>query len=432
LLNHSDKQDKKINTFFGGIKMDNKAINRRDFLRTAAGAGIASAMAAGTTIASAMDTNKPDDANKQGKQSVKYPQVPMRKLGRADKLVSALSLGLMFDAVENQIVLNKAYQWGITYWDTSNAYAGGKSEEGIGKYLTKNPQHRKDLFIVSKASGAGDSASRTNRLQTSFKRMNTNYIDLYYGVHGMEKPEQLTEDMKQWAADAKAKGLIKYFGFSTHTNMIECMLAASKLDWIDAIMTSYNYRLLADPKFVAAIDACNKAGIAIIAMKTQAKKSEVDSENKLYQHFMSKGFSEGQAKIKVTLQDDKICSACVGMLSVATLTQNVAAVLDKTQLSKSDLEFLGNYAKATCDGYCSACGRCASAIPQMPYVSQVMRSLMYHNNYGDVTLAKETFSDAVSKLSAPIGSFDYSAAEAICPNKIAIGKMMKNAEQLFA
>jgi hypothetical protein len=197
-------------------------------------------------------------------------------------------------------------------------------------------------------------------------------------------------------------------------------------------MPSYNYRLLADPKFVEAVDACNKAGIAIIAMKTQAKKSDTDSENKLYKHFINKGFSDGQAKIKITLQDNKICSACVGMKSIATLTQNVAAVLDKTQLSQSDVEFLGDYAKATCDGYCSACGLCASANPQMPYVSQVMRSMMYHNNYGDIAMAKETFSDAVSKLSAPLGSFDYTAAENICPNKIAIGKMMRTAEQLFA
>jgi hypothetical protein len=355
----------------------------------------------------------------------------MRKLGRADKLVSALSLGVMFDAVENQVVLYQAYKWGVTFWDTANIYSGGKSEEGIGKYLTKNPHHRKDLFIVSKASDAYTPEAWTLRLQTSFKRMNTDYIDLYYGIHGLEGPKQLSEELKQWAADAKAKGLIKYFGFSAHQNMTESLMAASKLDWIDAIMPSYNYRLLADAKFVEAVDACNKAGIAIIAMKTQAKKSDADNENKLYQHFMSKGFSEGQAKIKATLQDNRICSACVGMQSIATLTQNVAAVLDKTRLSKSDMEFLGNYAKATCSEYCSACGLCASAIPQMPYISQIMRSMMYHHNYGDVVLAKETFSDAVGRLSAPLGSFDYAAAEAVCPNKIAIGKMMNNAEQLF-
>ena len=420
--------------FSGGKKMKNKTLNRRDFLRTAAGAGIASAFAAGAgiSIASAIDPNRPADTNEPNKPVEKYPQVPMRKLGRADKLVSALSLGVMFDAVENQIVLHKAYQWGITYWDTAHGYAGGKSEEGIGKYLTKKPQHRKDLFIVTKASGASDSASRTDRLQTSFKRMNTDYVDLYYGVHGLQDPADLNDDLKNWAADAKAKGLIKYFGFSTHSNMAECMMAASKLDWIDAIMPSYNYRLLQNPEFVTAVEACNKAGIAIIAMKTQGKKMDVDSGKELYQHFMSKGFSEGQAKIKVTLQDNRICSACVRMENIATITQNVAAVLDKTQLSKSDVEFLGDYAKATCSEYCSACGLCESAVPQMSYVSNVMRSLMYHNNYGDVALARETFSDAISKLSAPLGSFDYSRAESVCPNKIAIGKMMKEAEKLFA
>jgi len=411
-------------------KMENKPINRREFFKTAAGAGLASAIAASSVLAAATDTNKPAEPKKPAKQT--YPQVPRRKFGRTDITVPALSLGAMFDTIENQIVLYKSMQWGVNYWDTANGYSGGKSEEGIGMFFAKNPEKRKDVFLVTKASGAHDSASRTEKLQTSFKRMNTNYVDLYYGVHGLDNPADLNDELKKWAADAKAKGLIKYFGFSTHRNMTACLQAASKLDWIDAIMTSYNFRLMQDPQFMAAVDACKAAGIALIAMKTQGGRSDTEDEKPLDRHFIEKGFTEGQAKIKTVLQDDKICSANVGMKNVAYLTSNVAAVLDKTQLTQSDLDFMGDYAKQTSSGYCNACGVCAAAVPQMPYVSDVMRSLMYKHKYDDVKLAKELFAQTCSKVNCKISSIDFSAAENICPNGNKIGKLMLEAEKLLA
>jgi len=402
-------------------------------LKTAAGTGIASAIASGSLLAAAIDANNPVEPNKPVEKKETYPQVPTRLLGRAKIPVPVLSFGAMFDIVENQIMLHKTLQWGVNYWDTANMYAGGRSEEGIGMFFAKNPDKRKDVFLVSKASGARDAASRTEKLQTSLRRMNTKYVDLYYGVHGLQNPTDLTDELKQWAAEAKAQGLIRYFGFSIHSNIAECLMAAAKLDWIDGIMTSFNYRLMQDPKIIAAVDACHKAGIALIAMKTQAKRFDVEEEKPLDKHFLDKGFTDGQAKIKTVLQDERICSACVGMTNVSLLTLSVAAVLDKTELSQNDLEFMNSYAKQTCSGYCAGCADlCASAAPQMPYISDVMRSLMYHKNYGNKALAKEVFASVRSKVNAPIGSIDYRAAETACPNGIKIGKLMTEAERLLA
>jgi aryl-alcohol dehydrogenase-like predicted oxidoreductase len=413
--------------------MKNKPINRREFLKTAAGAGFASAITAGSILAAVADVNKPAELNKLAKAKETYPQVPTRPLGRANIPVPILSFGAMFDIVENQILLHKTLQWGVNYWDTAYGYAGGNSEIGIGQFLAKNPQRRKDIFIVTKASGAKDAASRSDRLQASLKRMNTNYIDLYYGVHALSDPAELTDELKQWAADAKAKGQIRHFGFSTHKNMAECLLAASKLDWIDAIMTSYNYRLMKDANLSAAVDACHKAGIALIAMKTQGLSAESEDEKTLEQHFISKGFTQGQAKIKAVLQDERICSACVTMKSVATLTSNVAAVLDKTELSRNDLDFMDSYAKQTCSGYCAGCANlCAAAAPQMPYISDVLRSLMYYRKYDDAGLAKEVFADVASRVNGPISGFDYRLAEKVCPNRIGIGSLIKEAVRLLA
>ena len=81
---------------------------------------------------------------------------------------------------------------------------------------------------------------------------------------------ELTKDVKAWAENAKAEGKIRFFGFSTHKNMENCMLEAAKLGWIDGIMMSYNYRLMVKSDMKRAIDACAKAGVGLTAMKTQA------------------------------------------------------------------------------------------------------------------------------------------------------------------
>ena len=235
-------------------------------------------------------------------------------------------MGVAFNAVDNQIILRKAIDWGVTTWDTSSFYENGNSELGIGKFIEKNPGIRQKLFLMTKASFAKNVEDIEKHLQASMGRMKTNYIDLYFGVHGLSNPAQLNDEMKKWVEKAKERKLIKYFGFSTHTNMADCLMAASKLDWIDAVMPIYNFRVMQDRKLVDAVQACYDAGIGIIAMKTQAQKVESDNDKKLMEHFSAKGFTEGQAKLKFVLDDKRVTAACVGRDNIEHLKQNVAAV----------------------------------------------------------------------------------------------------------
>jgi len=400
-------------------------INRRNFFKTMAAAGLGSVFASAEAIAA---QKKPDTPAKVRKTT--YPQVPKRKLGKTGVEVPCLALGAMYNLIENQVMLIKSLQWGVSYWDTAHNYAGGNSELGIGKYLLKNPEVRKDVFIVSKASGARTVKDVENRLQTSLKRMNTEYIDLYFGVHALSGPARLTDELRQWAEDAKKRKQIRFFGFSTHSNMAQCLAAAAKLDWIDAIMTSYNFRLMQDAKMDAAVEACHKANIGLIAMKTQAvgQKFVTEEDKKLAGHLLQSGFIQEQAKIKAVLEDKRISSACVGMETVAVLNSNVVAVLDKTELSRAEMDALSEYAASTCSGYCAGCAHiCDSALPNMPYVSDIMRYLMYYNSHGRQDLARELFAQIPQKARNRLLNTDYSDAEARCPQHMPIAELIAEA-----
>ena len=411
-------------------------INRRNFLRTIGAAGL------GSVFTSARIKADPNAAEKE--QKPKYPQVPRRKLGKSGVEVPCLALGGDFNFVDNQVMLREALEWGVSYWDTAHWYARGNSERGIGKFLAKNPQIRKELFIATKASGAKNAEDVEKRLQTSLERMNTGYIDLYFGVHMLSDPAQLTDELKQWAESAKKRKLIRFFGFSTHKNMARCLAAASKLDWIDAIMPMYNFRLMQDPEIQAAVEQCHKADIGLIAMKVQGHGQKVpwldprydletEGDKKLVKHFLERGFTGGQAKIKVVLEDKKFSSACVAMDNVAILTSNAAAVLDKTKLTEADMAAFKEYAAATCSGYCAGCANiCDSILHQTPYVSDIMRYLMYYNSYGEQDRAKELFAQIPGNVRGKLLSIDYSIVEARCPQRMPIGKLIAEAVSKLA
>jgi uncharacterized protein len=400
--------------------------NRRNFLKTIGAAGIGSVL----TSKAKADSNEPNAAAE--KQQGETPQVPTRKFGKSGPDVSALSLGAI-QLIDNQVILTSSLKWGVTYWDTAYGYTNGNSEICIGKFLAARPEMRKKLFIASKASHAKGAEQVEGRLQESLKRMNTDYVDVYYGVHVLNDISQLTEDLKPWAENAKKKGLIKYFGFSTHSNMAKNLLEASKLGWVDAILTTYNYRLTKDPQMQKAIDACQKAGIALTAMKTQGLKVESEEDKKLIEHFSTKGFTEGQAKIKAVMEDERIAAVTVGMNSVALINQNVAAALDRTALAQDDKDVLAEYASATCSGYCAGCAHiCDAAVSGVSNINDVMRSLMYHNSYGDTQLAKQTFAAIPADARARLLTADYRLAEQRCPQHMPIARFVREAVEKLA
>ena len=419
------------------MKEKHNKINRRNFLKTLGAAGL------GSVFASVEATAGPGEKNATAKpQKPKHPQVPRRKLGKTGVKLPCLCLGGDFSFLDKQIILRKALEWGVSYWDTAYNYGGGNAELGIGKFLSKNPKVRKELFIVSKPAifwGPITAEKVENRLQTSLKRMNTDYIDLYYGVHGLSVPERLTDELKQWAKSAKKRKLIRFFGFSTHKNMAQCLAAAAKLDWIDAITTLYNFRVMQDPKMQAAIEACHKAGIGLTAMKALSRgvkrlqPVETEQDKKLVGHFQKRGFTEGQAKIKVVMEDKRFSSVCVGMENMTLLNSNIAAALDKTKLTRQDLDVFEEYARATCSGYCAGCAYiCDSALPDTPYVSDIMRYLMYYNSYSKQAKARELFAQIPANVRNRLLSTDFSPIEARCPQHLPVGRLVAEAVSKLA
>lgn len=402
------------------MSIDDKKFSRRNFLKTAGAAGAGSILA---TLGTKFHAGAADTAEQLS--------VPKRPFGQSGVKVSILSLGGMFDIGSNQLLLKQAVNWGVTYWDTADCYGWGGSEKGIGKYFSRYPQDRQKIFLVTKSDDR-DPAGLSKLLARSLERMQTDYVDLYF-VHGISRIDELNSQARAWVEQAKAEGKIRLFGFSTHSNMEECLQGAAKLGWVDGIMLTYNYRLMHTAAMKHAVDSCVKAGIGLTAMKTQgggSVKTSSDAELKLAGRFVQKGFTDAQAKLMAVWEKQQIASICSQMPNLTLLAANVAAALNRTTLSAFDRKLLQQHANETASTYCAGCSRiCETALGGCAPVGDVMRYLMYSRSYGDRDYAASQFRNISQSTRDRMLTLDYSAAEARCPRNVPIARLMKEAAE---
>ena len=267
--------------------------------------------------------------------------------------------------------------------------------------------------------------------------MKTDYIDLFLIQAVSNVKKEMKKEIQAWAEKVKAAGKIHFFGFSAHKNMENCLTDAARLGWIDGIMATYNYRLMHTDRMKKAVDACNRAGIGLIAMKTQATLisnlwselgKETDVALELNQRFIDKGFTKEQAKLKSVWENPDIASICSHMPNMTLLQANVAAALNKTALSSNDKKLMTQYARETSSGYCAGCAEiCEEAIAHAVPISDIMRYLMYYRNYGDQQKAIRLFNDLPFDTRKRIMKVNYSEAERCCPQGIPIAQLMRKA-----
>jgi predicted aldo/keto reductase-like oxidoreductase len=144
--------------------------------------------------------------------------------------------------------------------------------------------------------------------------------------------------------------------------------------------------------------------------------------------FLEKGFTDAQAKLMAVWQNPDIASICSQMPNMSILMSNIAAAVNKTELSVRDTELLQRYARETQSDYCTGCTNiCQSAVGENVPIGDVMRYLMYCRSYGDRHFAMAEFNKIPGKIRQRLADTDYSKAEQKCPQKMAIGHLMRDA-----
>lgn len=148
-----------------------------------------------------------------------------RRLGRSGLEVSEialgswLTLGSSVDAEGTAELVRRAFDLGVTFFDTADVYAGGAAEEVLGRALRDLPRHHvvlatKCFFPMSEnPNDRGLSRKHVREsVEASLRRLGTDYLDLHQ-CHRAD-PETPMEETVRAYEELVRQGKVLYWGVS--------------------------------------------------------------------------------------------------------------------------------------------------------------------------------------------------------------------------
>ena len=156
------------------------------------------------------------------------------------------------------MLLRKAYENGMTFFDTARAYTD--SEEKVGAAFEGM---REKVYIASKTHATTPEEFKKD-LATSLELLKTDYLDLYqfHCVERCYKPGDGT-GMYEAMLEAKEAGKIRHIGITAHKIGIAEEIVESGL--YETLQFPFSY--LASDRDIALVKKCEEKGMGFIAMK---------------------------------------------------------------------------------------------------------------------------------------------------------------------
>jgi len=167
--------------------------------------------------------------------SNRYDNITYRRVGKSGLQLPEVSLGLWhnFGSESNNFdvqrdILRRAFDLGITHFDLANNYGPkpGSAETNFGMHLQRDFRAYRDEMIISSKAGYdmwpgpyGEWGSRKYlmaSLNQSLKRMNLEYVDIFYS-HRFDPNTPLEETMGALAS-AVQQGKALYVGISSYNS----------------------------------------------------------------------------------------------------------------------------------------------------------------------------------------------------------------------
>lgn len=184
------------------------------------------------------------------------------RLGRTNIIVNKNGFGALpiqrVTKDEAKVILRKAYDQGVRFFDTARAYSD--SEEKIGLALS---DVREDIYISTKTM-ATTVEQFWQDLETSLKLLKTDYIDIYqfHNPSFCPQPDDGT-GLYEAMLEAKRQGKIRYIGLTNHGYKVAKEAIESEL--YDTLQFPFSY--LASDLEKGLVDLCKEKDVGFICMK---------------------------------------------------------------------------------------------------------------------------------------------------------------------
>ncbi|MBI3068716.1 MAG: aldo/keto reductase [Betaproteobacteria bacterium] len=279
-----------------------------------------------------------------------------RRLGASGLKVSPICLGTMMfgertDRRTAARIVGSAFDAGVNFIDTADAYGEGESERVVGNLVRGN----RDRWVLATKLGnlsvPGDPNSgglgrkwMMRAVEGSLKRLGTDYIDIYY-FHREDRDTPLAEALRAMD-DLMRQGKVRYFGVSNFQGwrMAEVVRECRSLGLPQPIVCQPYYNALNRQAEVEVLPACRHYGLGVVPysalargvltgkyrpgakpprdsragrgeqrfLQTDYRKESLDIAQQVRRHAERKGTTAGQFAFNWVLANAIVTAALVG------------------------------------------------------------------------------------------------------------------------
>lgn len=278
--------------------------------------------------------------------------------------------GMSIDMQETEREIMAAYEAGVNYFDTAYIYPG--SEAALGEIVERNGIRDK-INIADKLPHylIKSPAALEKYFAEHLKRLRTDHID-YYLMHMLNDADTWSSlcgmGIKEWIAEKKASGQIRYIGFSYHGNTDKFKELIDCYDW-DFCQIQYNYLDVRSQAGEEGLRYAASKGIPVVIMEPLRGGKLVSMLPKEATDLFAdneRHYTPAQWAFRWLYNQPEVTCVLSGMNSMEMLQDNIATASDAKagDFTADDEKFLedvvvaiNSKVKVGCTGcrYCMPC-----------------------------------------------------------------------------
>ncbi len=301
-------------------------------------------------------------------RSKAFKDISLSRLGMGNMGVAKLpgdEQEKKIDWEESQKILDCALANGINYFDTAYVYDKGDSERCVGHCLKKHP--RDSFYLATKFNINFPEYEKVFAEQ--LERLQTAYIDFYL-IHCLldnNIDKYIESGAIEFFKEQKAKGRIKYLGFSSHSSIetltrfadLGCwdfaQIQLNYFDW-NYSRTAEEYKVLEDRNIpIMVMEPVRGGRLAQLTPSAEAVLKAAHPDWSIASWALRFVMSKSQTQVILS-----------GMSSMEQLQDNLATFSDGYDMTEEDLQTL----QKACDEFhssivvpCTECRYCCEGCP---------------------------------------------------------------------
>lgn len=369
------------------------------------------------------------------------------EFGKTGIQVSRLGFGCMrfpsrevdgkkvFDEEESIRMMHRAMELGVNYFDTAPGYCEKQSEIIVGKAL----KGRRDKVYLStkypSEEASGDDLER--KLETSLKKLDTDYIDFYHmwGISLKTFVERLDTPDGPMARARKLRdaGVIRHISFSFHDapeNMIEIIQRGEGV--FASVLCQYN---LLDRANEDAIAYAHEQGLGVTIMGPVGG-GRLGAPSKVIQDLLpGKVQSSAEMALRFVMNNKNVNIALSGMSSMDMVEENAAVARNMEPLTPEEEARIAaslEENRRLADLYCTGCNYCMPC-PKGINIPEIFKMMNYHRVYGLTKFARDNYArigkDPWLNFQNAAACVQCGACEKKCPQHLHIREQLRTAHE---